>query len=297
MTSATGWSQAWSRRQFLARGGAAAGALALAGLLPQRASADAPGSLTSEELAVLGALASAILIAADKPPGELSALGLQSPQAVAQGFGALDPESRSAIAAVLDAIDGAPSRGTFVSLSDRERQAAIRAVLVPLRPPAASAAEVQALMAFFQEASAAYPSVLAQIEAGTVPDEVAEPSGPEAPDMPPGPLQTFPPTPPPSPELLLAETMLAGLELVATPLTAPPPPPPPPPPLSPTLVASLIEAALTSVPGKELPQGLIDQLASGTDASELEITEIQPLPAPVLEKALATWLLAPSMKP
>ncbi len=288
MAEAAGRSSAWSRRQFLARGGALVGAFAVAGLLPARAVGDAPGQLTSEELAVVGALGSAILAAVGKPASQGPALGLRPPQAIADGFGALDPFSRTTIAGMLEAIDRAPSSGTFSALSETQRQAFIAKALAAFALPEPSSSTMAALTTFQQEADADYDQYLSEVEAGSIPDEIDQPSGPEAPDPPLESPQTFPVTPPPPPDVVLGTTVLAGLELVAMPLTALPSAPALLP-LPPEVIASLTDLLLGTLPGTDVPQSLIEQLTEGLDAAEADQPP-PPRPAPVLGEALKAWI-------
>lgn len=304
-----------SRKQFLGRGGAFLGALALGRLahVPVAAAADAPTALTSEEISVLGALESAILIAAGQlkggsagssgggaggnqgqgngsgpvapSPQAIADSGLQSPAAIAQGFAASDPESRAYIAGLLDAIDSAPSSGaitlqgappsaTFTSLTDAERQAFIPTALAPLAPPPATAAELAGLRAFYEAAGAAAGLGALAPQAAT--QSGATPQGPPPPSSP--------------ASVMLAQTLLAGLQLVATPPPAPIPQAPPPVPLPPQAVASvvsLLEQVLVGIAPARPPQSLIDELTAGLPQVELPPP---PLPVPVLGEAIAVWL-------
>lgn len=287
---ATGLGSAWTRRQFVARGSAVAAALAVYGQLPQQAAADTPPALSGEELAVAAALVSAVLAAVGQPESQAAALGLQSPAALAAGYATLDGDSQAAVVYVLDAIDQAPSSGTFVSLSPADRGTLIASTLAVLQPPPASASDVQNMDSLVADVSAAYPAVLAAIKAGSVPLSVPVQSGPEAPDAPPGPDELDPPTPDPPPQIVLAETMLAGLRLVSQPLELPSVPPDTPP-LSVSVAASRVTFALGSLPGAVVPQPLVDEILADLNGPEAEISDQPELPAAVLGDALTHWIL------
>lgn len=282
----------FSRRQFVERGTLTVGALVFAGLLPARVlAAEAPSELAGSELEVLAALAASILGAVSKPLSEASALGLQSPEALAQQFASMDPESRAYVAGVLDAIDRAPSSGSFTSLSDAARQEFLRTALAPLGPPPPTAAQLAELAVVAQQIDADYAEFVAELDSGIGLD-VSVPPSPEAPDPPPASPELFSAPAPAPPDVVLGNVVLAGLELVATPPAPPPPALPPPPPLSPALLASLVDLVLQGVPGGKVPQSLIDQVIAELDVPEPEL-ELPPPPRPaaVLGDALAVFVL------
>jgi len=279
------WSQSWSRRQFLARGGATAGALALGGLIhAQQARGQSSGALSAEEIAVLGALASAVVIALGQT-GDGSALGLQSPATVAQTLTELLPAVQTQMIEVLDAIDAAPSSGTFTSLSDSQRQAFMTQALAPL----ASSATLNAT--FQQEAESDYDDYAAQVAAG-VPPSAADSVSPELVDISPAPPST--PAPVSSQVLssadLLAFTIIDALQLIGSPFAPPPPPPAALPPAPVGLVSALLEAVTAQLP-VDLLQVLADQIvaAVGGDVVEPEYPP-PPLAAPAIWDAVRVWV-------
>lgn len=280
-----GWSQDWTRRQFVARGGVTAGALALAGLLPARASASPPVALSGEQLAVLRALVSAVLVAVRAPASDAAGLGLQDPDVIAQRFAGLDPDSRANVAALLDAIDLAPTPQSFTGLSDSQRQEFLSQSLAPLALPPLTDTQLAELLVGAAEADGNAAQLMAELDAGTLPQVIDQPSGPEAPDAPPAPPETFPAPAPLPRDVVLANALLAGLELVTTP-PQPLLPPPPPTSLPPVVIASVTAELLAGLPDGEFSQGLVDQLTAALDSSQ---PEPQPLlgPAPVFADALA----------
>ncbi len=205
--------------------------LALGGLarvpvagLADASPADAPTALTTQQLAVLGGLASALVLAAGGLGDRTWAQGAQQqiPQVIAQGFAARDPISRASLSELLETIDRAPSPGgAFASLTDAQRQVFMRMALAPLAPPAPDRAEIAAMQALSRAAEESYAGYAARVQAGTLPQRIEQPSGPEAADSPEGPPHSVPIARARTPSMALAGTVLAGLELVCAPLTPP----------------------------------------------------------------------------
>ncbi len=105
--------------------------------------------------------------------------------------------------------------------------------------------------------------------------------------------QTAPPSQQPAPQAststVLAETLLAGLQLVAIPPPPPPPELPPlPPPAPPQVIDNLFALLNAGVAPEDLPQSLIDQLTAGLESDVEPVPP--PLPVPVFGDALAVWI-------
>lgn len=286
-----GWGAEFDRRQFLTRSGAAFGALAFAGLLRSQAAAgDTPAQPSSEELAVIAALASTIISAAGVS-GDPSQYGLLTPADVAQGFASVDPDVQPDILALLDAIDQAPSAGLFSQLSDAQRQDFVRQALAGLKVSIASESE----SAFESEVRADFAIFITQTLDGKVPSE-AQGFGPgqldSDPPDPPDDLTAPPEDPPPSlsPSQALAATVQAGLELVSFPLPLAAQPPPPPP--SPALILSLTTTLALDDLGilDDTVESLIDQLVAQIDAVGEGPDSPLMIPSPLLPQATARLL-------
>ncbi len=279
-----GWEMGWSRRQFLLRGGAAVGAVSLWRLADARVAAgDVPEQLSGEELAVLADLVSAIMIAVGKT-GNPADLGLQAPGLIAVGFSQSGSAARAFIVSVVDAIDHGPSSGTFVSLSDAQRQAFLREALAPLVPPPATAVQLHNLAAASQAVAVASARLAASL--GVEQPGLHAPSPNVAPP-PAGAHRRSAATPRTQASELLAEAVVAGLSLVATPFVVPPPPPPLPS-LPVGLVLSLVEQLVAGVPVDGLPQSLLDQLREAVDVPAPDEPAPE-LPAKVMGDAIAVW--------
>jgi len=235
--------------------------------------ADAPAAITAQQLKVLGALASAIVLAAGGPGSRARAevVSQQLPQAIAQGAAAHEPIWPAGSSELLDAIDRAPSPGPFASLTGAQRQAFIREALGPLAPLAAGKTEIAAMQRYRKAAERSYLAYAARVQAGALPWRIGTASGPEAPDPPQRPARSFALAGAPAAGTVLARTVLAGLELVCAPLT----------PLSPATALTPLSPATALIPLTSLAPPLPTHGKSATDL----------LPAPMLGDALAVWIL------
>lgn len=159
MTGTTGRSPAWSRRQFLGASGAA-GALVYVGAGAGVAHADLlPGApLEDARERVVKVVVETELAAAGVDPSGAA----QTTAAVAAGFPSLDPSTQQAIDVALDAIEAAPSEGSFSQLDNDQRQAFMRQALAAGQPPEPPDT------AFIEENQTLYSQYLAEADAGTL---------------------------------------------------------------------------------------------------------------------------------
>ncbi|MDQ6775222.1 MAG: hypothetical protein M3071_03150 [Actinomycetota bacterium] len=288
MDEQVGWSRDWTRRQLLVRSAGAAASLSALQLVRAQVARADTGVLTADELAVIAGLGSSILIAAGQS-GDGSTVGLLSPATVAQDFLAIPPGVQSQIAGVLDSINSAPSSGTFVSLSDAQRQAFMRDVLAPL------AVNVPPDPAFQNAAEADFAAYEAEEDAGTVPSAADSVSADMIDYEPPDPPPNQPPPPSQQPPTessaqLLAITVLDGLSLVAIPpVSLPTPPSLPSLGLLPSLLQDLLGLPLLG--GLDVDQilSIVGQVTDSIDASGYVEAPIYGAP-PILADALATWI-------
>jgi len=264
-----------NRRQFLIRAGVAAGAALIVLESPARADVP-PATLTAERKQVVLALASAELIAAGADPSGAAAVA----DSVAAAYGGLDATEQAAIDAILDAIDGAPSQGTFTQLTDSQRQTFLTTAL------AAGAAAQPPDTTFItdnQTLSSDYTTVIqgsfASTTEGDYSGDPPETDGDFSP-----PLATSPPAPTAiSAAQQLRMTVFGGLLLI----DAPPPAPPAVPPGDPNgpVIAAAVQVSDT-LDSQGLPTDSIDaQIAS------LDGAYYAPIPffSPTMAAAIAAW--------
>lgn len=275
-----GWTEDWTRRQLLLRGGTVAGAFTLGALVRAGSARGDSSGLSTEQLAVLGALVSAILVAVGQT-GDGTNVGLQSPAAVAQSLGRFDPGSQAFILSELGLIQRAPSSGTFTSLSDSQRESFMRQSLAPL------AVRSQPDRVMDRTIQQSYEEYAAAVDAGTVPEGIdggLQPPVDSDPSESPETTSEKVPVPKLSASEVLASALLDALKLVSTPL----PPPLQVPPLPAGVVASLTEQLLAGTPVDQL-QDVIDQISASMDTPDEADPRIL-FPVDVFGYALEAWI-------
>jgi hypothetical protein len=165
----TGWDTDWSRRAFLARGGALATVAALGPLASATSTAAAATTdpvataLSAGRVGVATALASSVLAAAGPAAAAVAPQPADSAAALEAGFAGLAVTDQTAIDILLDAVNTAPTEGSFATLSAAERQAFLTSTF------GAVAFKGGPDQAFLTEHDSLYAGYLAAVRSGSLP--------------------------------------------------------------------------------------------------------------------------------